>query len=119
MQRSMVGLETRTMGDDGESRNCQVVRRQTAVHTVRHRERERERERGGNSSSIAWHAVVVVVVVVLRLTHALAQEAASGESVRGEQRSGAGQRQKRLRESRLGVSDYLRTATYVGTEACY
>lgn len=56
--------------------------------------------------------------MVLRLTHALAlaaQEAASGESVRGEQRSGAEQGR---RESRLGVSDYLRTATYVGAAAC-
>ena len=67
---------TRSGEGDVRDRN-DLLRRQTAVHTERH--------------TVERVGVVVVVLrgvawrVVLRLTHALpAQEAASGESVRGE-----------------------------------
>jgi hypothetical protein len=65
--------ETRSREADVRNRNSYLLRRQTAVcvYTARHK--------GSGSGSIAWR-------VVLRLTHGLpAQEAASGESVRGEQ----------------------------------
>ena len=67
--------ETRSREADVRNRNYYLLRRQTAVcvYTARHK------GSGSGSGSIAWR-------VVLRLTHGLpAQEAASGESVRGEQ----------------------------------